>query len=213
VNTADWPVELRERPVCPHRQLPIPFIAEVAPDGHGEFTILDHKQAMRCLEDRLCAMCGGPMGDEVALLGDRVSLDPGGMFIEPPVHEHCGELATGGLCPYLSRERVPRRPVPDDVAILGSAADLATVGRSNRKRPVIMAIARDYQAGWVPSSAGSPILAYRPKDVVRVRRYEYRDNRLAETTPGCCGECAGPAVARQQPRRRTRAQRKGARHG
>lgn len=211
MNSADWPAELHERPVCPRRQLPIPFIAEVAADGHGEFTILDHQQAMRCIKERLCAMCGGKMDGEVALIGDRVSLDPGGIFIEPPVHEHCGELAAGGLCPYLSRERVPRRPVQDNVAILGDDAALESVGRSVAKRPVIMAIARDYHPGWVPSATGSPVLAYRPDDVLRVRRYEYRGNRLAEVAKtSCCAECS-PAVVRSQPRRRTRAQRRGSR--
>ena len=48
------------------------------------------------------------MGREVALIGDVVSLEPGGFYIEPPVHESCGELALGGLCPFLSGERVPR---------------------------------------------------------------------------------------------------------
>src|SRR4029077_19473107 len=105
----EWPQALRARPVCPKRQLPIPYIAEIGPGGVGEFTILDNHQAIACLRGRLCAMCGERMDGDVALIGDVVSLKPDGFFIEPPVHERCGEIATGGLCPFLSRERVPRR--------------------------------------------------------------------------------------------------------
>jgi hypothetical protein len=206
--TAGWPEALRGRPVCPHRQLPIPFIAEIGPDGTGEFTILDQHQAMACISGRLCAMCGDRMDGEVALIGDVASLEPGSFFIEPPVHERCGELATGGLCPYLSRERVPRRPVPGDVALVGTtAAELAGVGRGTAKRPVIMAIATGYEPGWVPSVTGSPVLAYRPLGVLRVRHYTYSGGRLT----GVVREFRQPgqvAVIRSQPRRTTRAGRR-----
>ena len=119
VNPGQWPPEVEHLPVCPHRKLPIPFIAEVGADGTGHFTILDNDRALACLKHRLCAMCGLPMGAEIALLGDVASLEPGGFWIEPPVHERCAEIAAGGLCPFVSRERVPRRPPEDGVAIVG----------------------------------------------------------------------------------------------
>ena len=40
-----WPAEVAHLPVCPHRNLPVPFINEVAPDGTGLFAILDYGQA------------------------------------------------------------------------------------------------------------------------------------------------------------------------
>jgi hypothetical protein len=201
-----WPQALRDRPVCPRRQLPIPFIAEIRPDGTGEFTILDHHQAIACATMRLCAMCGDPMDGEVALIGDAASLGPDGFFIEPPVHERCGEIATGGLCPFLSGERVPRRPVQDGVSLVGAtAAELAGIGRGTAKRPVVMVIAASYETGRVPSDTGSPVLAYKPLGVVRVRRYAYAGGRLAEAVP----EPPGPPVrqVRRQPRRRPRSKR------
>ena len=204
--TAGWPQALADRPVCPHRGLPIPFIAEVRPDGTGEFTVLDNKRAIECMQQRLCAMCGGPMGSEVALIGDRVSQEPDGFFIEPPVHEHCGELAVGGLCPFLSRERVPRRPVQPGTTVVGDRADLAGVGRPGKpKRPVIMAVCADYYPGLVPTDTGGEVIAYRPRGVLRVRRYAYVGDRLAEIVPG---PPRPPArVIRQQPRRRPRSKR------
>ena len=217
-SPAQWPAALAARPVCPRRQLPIPFIAEIGPGGVGEFTILDHHQAMACLRGRLCAMCGDPMDGEVALIGDVVSLeDPDGFFIEPPVHEVCGQIATGGLCPFLSHQRVPRRPVQENVALVGTdEAGLHCVGRGTAKRPVVMAIARGYYAGHVPSATGSPVLAYRPEQVLRVRRYAWHADRLTEITHPLYADPPRPLSAvererwkqaRTQPRRRPRSKR------
>ena len=211
MSAPDWPAALAARPVCPKRQLPIPFINEIAPDGTGVFAILDDTQARRCLNGRLCAMCGDPMGWWVVLIGDPVSLDPvdpgGGFFIEAPVHERCAEIATlGGLCPYLSRQRVPRRPLPDDVAVVGSGADLPEVARTIRKRPLIMAVTHGYTTTYKPSNAGGRVLVYRAGAVKRVRTFDYDDatGRLAETT------APAPAPARSAVRVQ---RRKGARRG
>lgn len=202
-----WPEALAARPVCPRRHLPIPFIAEVGPDGTGHFTILDDDRAQECLAGRLCAMCGAPMGREVALIGDRVSLRPDGYFIEPPVHERCAEIATGGLCPFLSHERVPRRPVPGGVAVVGTERDrLDQVGRTVAKRPVIVAIATEYTAGLVPTDTGAPVPAYWAAGrLIRVRQYEWAGGRLTEVPPPT--RAAAPPMARTQPRRLPRSRR------
>ena len=178
---SEWPECVRHLPVCPHRNLPIPYIAEVGPDGKGEFTILDNRRALECVDGRLCAMCGLPMGWWVALIGDPVSVQPGGWFIEPPVHEACAEAAVGGLCPFLSRERVPRRMPQYDVAIVGSDRDdLAQVGRAFAKRPVIIAISHVYRTAFVPSTSGTPVMVYLPMTIARVRRFAYVGGKLAE---------------------------------
>lgn len=201
----NFPPEVAHLPVCPHRKLPIPYIAETDADGVGHFTVLDHSRAEECLNGRLCAMCGLQMGDEVALLGDVVSLQPGGFFIEPPVHERCAELAAGGLCPFVSRQRVPRRPPEEGVTVVGPGRDeLAEIGRSIPKRPWVMAITRTYQPALMPSDTGSPVMVYMASRIERVRRYAWdTDGRLVEalTTP------AKPLV-RVQPRRKSRRQRK-----
>jgi hypothetical protein len=210
-----WPPEVAHLPVCPHRDLPVPFIAETGPDGTGHFTILDDARARQCLKYRLCAMCGRPMGRLVSLIGDVVSLHPDGFFIEPPVHERCGELAFAGLCPFLSRERVPRRPPEDGVAVVGMLpGELAGIGREVAKRPLIMAVTPRYRVLWVPSHAGSPVMAYQAGPVERVRRFGYGpDGRLAEATRAAAPPCAVPAPAggprgvRVQPRRRPRSKR------
>ena len=206
VNPDQWPPEVGHLPVCPRRRLPIPFIAEIGADGIGHFTILDNDRARECLEGRLCAMCGQPMGAEVALLGDVVSLEPDGFWIEPPVHERCAELAADGLCPFVSRQRVPRRPPEAGVAIVGTGADeLAAVGRDIPKRPWVVAITRTYTAGLVISGSGSPVMVYQAGPIERVRRYAWNaDGKLAEVLPA---PTRTVRVVRSQPRRRPRSRR------
>jgi len=206
VNPDKWPPEVEHLPVCPHRRLPIPFIAEVGVGGIGHFTILDDNRARECLKHRLCAMCGLPMGAEIALLGDVVSLEPGGFWIEPPVHERCAEIAGSGLCPFVSRERVPRRPPEDGVAIVGMGRDeLADVGRSIPKRPWVMAITESYTVGLALTHVGTAAMVYQAGPIVRVRRYAWdADGKLAEVLSA---PTRAVRMVRNQPRRKPRSRR------
>jgi hypothetical protein len=147
------------------------------------------------------------MGRLVALIGDEVSLRPGGFFIEAPVHERCAELATGGLCPYLSRQRVPRRvPEAGVTTVGGPPEDLPSVGRTVAKRPVAIGITTAYAPALAPGHDGSPVMVYvAAAPWVRVRRYAWAEDRLAEVTA-----CPARATAnRVQPRRASRAVRRG----
>jgi hypothetical protein len=194
--------------VCSHRHLPIPYRAEVGADGTGHFTILDDDRKRECLEQRLCAMCGLHMDAEVAFLGDAASLDPGAYWIEPPVHERCAEIAAAGLCPFVSRERVPRRPPDDDVALVGMTPDqLADVGRSVPKRPFVMAVAQSYAPALALAHDNSVTMVYQARQVVRVRRYAWDSNGLLAEVPPASSQSS--RAARDQPRRRTRSQRRG----
>jgi hypothetical protein len=178
-----WPAEVAHLPVCPHRDLPVPYIAEESagdcgepghpPGPHAHFTVLDPRRHRECLAGRLCALCGLKMGGEVALLGHEISLRPDGYYVEPPVHERCAELAMGGLCPFLHRERVPRRPVlGGDIAVIGDPEDLPRVGRTVEKPPMMMVIARDYYQGAVITPTGR-MPVYRARGVLRARRYAW----------------------------------------
>ena len=185
--TAAWPPEVAQLPICPHRGLPIPYIAERDErTGVANFGVLDPDRHDACWEGRLCAMCGRPMDGEVALYGDLVSLEPDGFYTEPPVHEACIVMALGGLCPFISREKVPRRPVGDDptVNLLGDLAALEQVGRAGgpAKRPAAVAIARDYRKGLHLGGSSGPMPVYLPTGLVRVRYYGWIDGRAAEVS-------------------------------
>jgi hypothetical protein len=221
VRRDELPPELAHMPICTHRELPIPYIAEVdLITGAGHFTVLDPGRQRECYAKRLCAMCGLPMTGEVALIGDVVSLDPGGFYIEPPVHERCGELALGGLCPFLSHERVPRRPFEQDGTIqhLGDVSELLDVGRTLAKRPTLMGIYRQYKMAFHGgATVGNAMPVFLGGGLVRARRWDWQDGRATEVPgPGCPAAPPSPQRAsgpRTQPRRASRAKRQaGGRH-
>jgi hypothetical protein len=207
-----WPPEISHLPVDWRRQLPVPYIVE-RPGGVPNFGVLDPNRAAECYEFRLCAMCGLVMGEEVALYGDVVSLEPDGFYIEAPTHERCMEIALGGLCPFISQERYPRRRQDDpQVAVLGDRETLRHVGRSIAKRPSIVAIARQYRMAMMLHPDGQ-MPVYLAPDVVRVRRYGWVDGLAAEVLPGAARparpEQQRVTVVRKQPRNLPRAKRRG----
>jgi hypothetical protein len=175
----ELPPEIRHMPIDPSWNLPIPYIVEIL-QGKANFGILDPFKARECYERRLCAMCALPMGEEVALYGDVVSLEPDGFFIEAPTHERCMEIALGGVCPFISRQNYRRRRVDDpDVVVLGGRDHLPQVGREIPKRPSIVAIARSYQMVMMVTDDGTMPVYTAPK-VERVRRYAWVDGVARE---------------------------------
>jgi hypothetical protein len=198
----DWPAALRARPLCARRKLVIPFIAEIGPDGVANFGVFDGDRVKDCLDGRLCAMCGDPMGTEIAFIGDREALVTDKQWIEPPVHERCGEIALGGLCPFMSQEGWRHGRIQDGVGIIGiDPAELEQIGRTVAKRPSVMAITRTYKPLLVRDHDGSAAVMYQAGPIRRVRRYEWRDGRLAEVTR------PPVTVIRAQRRKRPRARR------
>ncbi len=204
------PPEIEHLPVDSRWQLPVPYIVE-RPGGVPNFGVLDPRRAQECYALRLCAMCGLPMGAEVALYGDVVSLEPGGFFIEAPIHERCAEIALGGLCPFISREHYRRRRIDDpQVAVLGDREQLHEVGREIAKRPSIIAIANTYRMVIMVTGQGS-MPVYVIHGAVRVRRYAWVDGAACEVPPPEPEPEPQRRVttARVQPRhRRPRRQRK-----
>lgn len=178
-----WPAALRARPLCTKRKITIPFIAEVDPvTGVANFGVFDSAKVKACVDGRLCAMCGARMGAEIAFIGDAEGLGDK-EWIEPPVHERCAEVAMAGLCPFVALERVPRRPVQEGVGVVAiDAAELEQVGRTIAKRPSVMALTRTYKPILVRNHAGGVSVMYRAGPLTRLRRYAWRDGRLAELT-------------------------------
>lgn len=210
MSVTSWPAEVAHLPVCPRRGLPIPYIAEVTAEGIANFGILDAERHRECLDGRLCAMCGKPMDGEreedreVALLGDVKSLQPGGFYVEPPVHERCGEIALGGLCPFISREGWPRRTPEEGVTVLGDREALREVGRTVAKRPMVMAVCRDYSSSVMLAPDGM-MPVYHAVGMLRVRRYRWVGGLAAELLP------EEVRTVRHQPRRASRSERRGGR--
>lgn len=204
-----WPPEVAHLPVAAfgQREYPVPHIVE-RPGGKPNFGVLDPRRAIQCYRERLCAMCGRKMGSEVALYGDVVSLEPDGFYIEAPTHERCMEIALGGLCPFISRERYARRRVDDpEVMVLGNRDMLPTIGRTVPKRPAIVAIAEHYQMAAMLDPSGQMPVYLTPRGVVRVRHYAWVDGRAREVLPDGAEPAPEPArrvTVVRTPRRRPR---------
>jgi hypothetical protein len=185
----ELPEEIRHLPIDPVRQLPVPFITpweDGASHGHPEhdriaaWTALDPVRKDECIAGRLCALCGKPMGWWIAFLCDVASLEPGGYTIEPPLHERCAEIATT-WCPFVSRERVPRRPHdPRDVLVCPPEALAGADGVAAYKRAYVIAITHNYRTHWQPAVGAPATLVYLIGTPKRVRWFAYRDGRLTE---------------------------------
>ncbi len=209
----ELPPEIRHMKIDPRRGLPIPYIVE-RPGGVANFGVLDPRRAKECYAGRLCAMCGLRMGAEVALYGDVASLEPDGFYIEAPIHERCAEIALGGLCPFISQERYPRRRQDDpQVAVLGDRSYLPQIGRTIPKRPSILVIAERYEMAIMVTDDGQMPVYLVPKgEVVRVRRFGWVDGVAREELPEPQREREPErevTIIRVQTRRLPRSKRRG----
>lgn len=178
---APWPAEVAGLPVCPHRRLPVPFAATRRPDGVAEFTVIDPVRVRACAAHRLCGVCGLALGYWVAFFGGPASADPArGAYTDPPMHEGCVEAAIG-LCPFISKPRVPRRSPPVDIIAADPAGFLE--GGKGEGRGWVMVICRGYRVVTQPTRQGGVAEVFRPLQVARTRTFNYGpDGVLRELT-------------------------------
>jgi len=92
------PKRLRQRPK--YKGLPIPFTAFVGPDGTPDFKVVDHNNHLRCMQQRLCGLCGQELGEIIVFIGGPGAVEQQA-FIDAPGHEECMLYATQA-CPFLA---------------------------------------------------------------------------------------------------------------
>lgn len=95
------PPALAARPRDPRRGFPVPYVNVITEDGRCDYTLVDTGKSLRCARERICSLCGTPMGGLVAFIGDAGSRERN-RYLDPPMHPDCGEAAMGGICPYLA---------------------------------------------------------------------------------------------------------------
>jgi len=88
------------------RGYPVPwFVAWV--DGKPEFRAADAAKWTRAVRDRLCWMCGAPLGKWLTfVLGPMCAVNR--TTAEPPCHTECARYAAAN-CPFLTRPQMTRR--------------------------------------------------------------------------------------------------------
>jgi hypothetical protein len=119
--STDIPECLRDRPFDERRKLPVPFM-NVIDDDRWDFTTITGTQVLRCIEDRLCSVCGNSLDYWFAFIGNEASA-VSHRFTDPPMHPECA-LASLRLCPMInhgnmSRAKAPRVKPLDGEAVFG----------------------------------------------------------------------------------------------
>lgn len=71
--------------------------------------------------ERLCQLCGLPLGEEVVFIGFPRALDTL-LFGEPPMHRECLDY-TLDICPWLGGRHYARRPGSPGTSFIVGAAE------------------------------------------------------------------------------------------
>lgn len=160
--------KLAKRPLDPKRQLPVPFMQAVGPDGLADFTMIDGGKVIQSGQQRICGLCGKPLGLYVAFLGGPVSAQTH-EYSDPPMHPDCADDATR-LCPHLARQRVPRRE---------STGVMPEGFAEEKPEGIVMLVVSDYTLVRRPVKGGS-VPGFTAGEPKQVRTYSYVDGLLTE---------------------------------
>lgn len=106
----DIPDFLSHLDVEARRKLPVPFTNIIMDDGTPDFTTIDARKTVRCATERLCGVCGKPLGYWIAFLGGPKSAETHA-YVDPPMHEECARAAVK-LCPFIAMPSMVRRKTP-----------------------------------------------------------------------------------------------------
>jgi hypothetical protein len=88
------------------RGYPIPFFVGYV-DGQPEFRMADGHKFTRCVKERLCWVCGQPLGSFMCFpIGPMCAVNQ--TTAEPPSHKECAEWSVRG-CPFLAKPQMVRR--------------------------------------------------------------------------------------------------------
>lgn len=102
----DIPVRWRKLPVF--RGFPVPFFVDYLENGEPEFRATDPRKFKRCYRERLCWICGEPLGTFLAfVIGPMCAVNR--ITSELPNHRECAEWAAK-VCPFLARPKAHYRP-------------------------------------------------------------------------------------------------------
>jgi hypothetical protein len=104
----DWegmPVRMRRLPV-EERGYPVPWFVKWI-EGKPEFRVMDEDKFYRALVERLCWVCGDPLGVWLAfVLGPMCGISRS--TAEPPLHAECARWSIRN-CPFLTKPQMVRR--------------------------------------------------------------------------------------------------------
>lgn len=90
------------------RGYPVPFFVGYDDRGLPDFRMMDARKLRRAVVDRLCWICGEPLGRYLAFaIGPMCALNRNNA--EPPMHKECAEFSVK-TCPFLINPGQKRNP-------------------------------------------------------------------------------------------------------
>lgn len=104
-----------------HGNLPIPWITHIREDGSPDFRVHDQQRRWQAARERLCQLCGDPLGELAVFVGREVSAARG-LFGEPPMHPECFAYARE-VCPWLGGRPHSDRDGDDVTTFIKRASD------------------------------------------------------------------------------------------
>jgi hypothetical protein len=93
---------------------PVPFF-QMWIDGKPDFRVIDPEKVGRCVNEKLCAICGVHLGEFCYFIGGNLCKD-NHLFVDPAMHEQCADFSTRA-CAFLSGKKAEYsdRPVDESV--------------------------------------------------------------------------------------------------
>src|SRR5262245_33040537 len=115
----DLPLRMTALPID-ESGYPVPAFVENLPDGSRDFRFMSQKHWVRCVNQRMCWVCGMKLGAYLAfVIGPMCAVNRN--TSEPPCHKECAEWSAR-FCPFLSRPQLHRREDELTRATAGNAA-------------------------------------------------------------------------------------------
>jgi hypothetical protein len=95
------PKRLEQRPHW--RNLPIPYIALIKPDGEPDFRVTDEDKRKSVISNRWCQLCGQPLG-KVCFFTGGTQAAVANAYYEPAAHLDCLVYAMQ-VCPFIAGKK------------------------------------------------------------------------------------------------------------
>lgn len=113
---------------------PVPF-TQMWIDGKPDFRVIDAVRVEQCVREKLCAICGRPLGEFAYFIGGPRSKE-NHVFADPAMHERCADFASR-TCPFVSGNKhgYSDSPVGGDDVVTVHIAEMVS-----SHRPAIMYI-------------------------------------------------------------------------
>lgn len=131
-----------------HAGYPIPWFVATLDDGTRDFRIADRERHIDALRFRLCWICGGRLGANVAfVIGPMCAVNR--ISAEPPGHFGCADYSAL-VCPFLATPQMVRREAGKPEGLLEPAG----FGLKRNPGVALVWVTRSFR--WRRASLGEP---------------------------------------------------------